>query len=748
MARLNEPPQMVENLEAIKRSLLRKNRDLTKSHAAQQIRNRTLEDQLHAATIEISNLRQDLISSRAEVERQRRTDLVSAEVQTLRDDLQKKISEFSAFVAQMGGIPQKIREKERTERRQSRMMGKVSSPTKASWYLQQQNLPSQREPDQHMLGIDESRAITRFSFGTEDLQPEVHMDEIEDQDPPYISSAEPESTEDQTDQQAPSGQPQPTEDFVLQNIEQRRKRRTSSLVADLDIGNVEVGIKFESEADDGTAKRSTKRKLDVASLDRESERGIKHAVFSEDFAFQRKPASKPVVTSRKSNRFSRPLDRQMVESVPTDTSSPNRERKALAPKSTNSPTKKSSSLKGIEHKPSRDETDKARKANHSNLGVAQGRRRPAPDPQPSRPAVSSVSHVEPPVSQPSRQASIHGTDEIDVPPKTPLLSDDILSPQTSEPSEPPNRRMKQEAVIQNSLEDVLNGSIGRASRRAKTAVSYAEPSLRDKMRRPGKELVGAVEGYERKHRESGSGLERSQAGESERKTERWTGAAITSEEAPSPLREKQIANTKRSRETIDIQRWATGDDQLALPPILDSHMEHSTSSLEKGPSGLSIFDHPVSSPNETKLEDQSSEVSASTATTANASEVKRPSRVSTSTSRTARDVFSGRAKNSSSKTVVPPLPLSAVRPSTTLSNLASTTQRTRPPSSSLRRSSSASVIRHRRRESADSALSTSTNGSTSDVEDGSDEETIKISLAAENVQTGSMRATRRRSMVV
>ncbi len=43
-----------------------------------------------------------------------------------------------------------------------------------------------------------------------------------------------------------------------------------------------------------------------------------------------------------------------------------------------------------------------------------------------------------------------------------------------------------------------NGEISRPSRRARAAISYAEPNLRDKMRRPTKELLDAVAG-ERKY---------------------------------------------------------------------------------------------------------------------------------------------------------------------------------------------------------------------------------------------------------
>lgn len=75
-------------------------------------------------------------------------------------------------------------------------------------------------------------------------------------------------------------------------------------------------------------------------------------------------------------------------------------------------------------------------------------------------------------------------------PKTPAGLD-LFSPTSTEPPASRDGQSIPEMLPTTSVEDVL-GQNGRPSRRPRGAVSYAEPNLRDKMRRPTKALVAAV----------------------------------------------------------------------------------------------------------------------------------------------------------------------------------------------------------------------------------------------------------------
>ena len=86
---------------------------------------------------------------------------------------------------------------------------------------------------------------------------------------------------------------------------------------------------------------------------------------------------------------------------------------------------------------------------------------------------------------------------VEPPPETPApTTDDVFSPVSSEPSaaHPESRDTPPPPELG---PDTGTGSFGRASRRQKGSVSYVQPNLRDKMRRPTKDLVDAVGAEER-----------------------------------------------------------------------------------------------------------------------------------------------------------------------------------------------------------------------------------------------------------
>ena len=103
------------------------------------------------------------------------------------------------------------------------------------------------------------------------------------------------------------------------------------------------------------------------------------------------------------------------------------------------------------------------------------------------------------IARPKEMASKDGIDRrpVEAPPETPappLL--ELFSPELSEPSA--SRSESRDTPPPPELgPDTGTGSFGRASRRPKGSVNYAQPNLRDKMRRPTKELIDAVGAEER-----------------------------------------------------------------------------------------------------------------------------------------------------------------------------------------------------------------------------------------------------------
>ena len=85
---------------------------------------------------------------------------------------------------------------------------------------------------------------------------------------------------------------------------------------------------------------------------------------------------------------------------------------------------------------------------------------------------------------------------VDPPPETPAPPNDLFSPVSSEASAA--RAESRDTPPPPDLgPDTGTGSFGRASRRSRGSINYAQPNLRDKMRRPTSELVDAVGAEER-----------------------------------------------------------------------------------------------------------------------------------------------------------------------------------------------------------------------------------------------------------
>ena len=102
--------------------------------------------------------------------------------------------------------------------------------------------------------------------------------------------------------------------------------------------------------------------------------------------------------------------------------------------------------------------------------------------------------VLPPTKPKSKDAVVK--EDIVHPPKTPAIDGlDLFSPTVSDPSEP--RPERGDTPPPPDLGADSTGSFSRGSRRSRGSVSYAEPNLRDKMRRPTKELIDAVSAGER-----------------------------------------------------------------------------------------------------------------------------------------------------------------------------------------------------------------------------------------------------------
>ncbi|KIW87024.1 uncharacterized protein Z519_12321 [Cladophialophora bantiana CBS 173.52] len=596
MAKLNDPPNPpMESFESLKRRFIRQNREIARANSSQSQRIRNLETEISRLVAENIFLREQAIAAQAEAERWRAASSVNAEILDMRDRLNRKMEEVSELLVEMGNLPEKVA---REGRRKSRLVrSTMSATTEQEWRNRQsirEALAQERGDlyDGRLPAIQEDKLYPRRTLETAEvtaLREEAAMQQASDSPelgPPPVAHFDVVSDPLGLDSARTSEDENGGEEVMQlpSLLERRRKRRTSTLIHDLPTEEASGPNAPTIRPNPQLLKSGAKRKLDVSELDDPAPQQPLNE--NDDFVFQRRQEiwNNATVNSKKTSRFTRPPGREPGDATDfVKQSSPQKPasstRKILAPKSTNSPAKR-------------------------RLQVAE-KLKDDRDPQQKHQTIRPTRQKDPPahvvIECPVEASNDY---EKEIPPKTPAAeADDILSPISTEPSSRTSHQTKEAAVL-NSVEDVLSGSIGRGSRRPRPQISYAEPNLRDKMRRPGKGLVGAVEGIEKQKENAssarGTSMERAkpddvkvkQENETNGEDQGWKDLAMPTstsrkkEEPMSPLRGKE--------------RKEKGDDETrktAKQPKANAADE-----LEKAVDRLSIFDPPASSPIEDSTE--------------------------------------------------------------------------------------------------------------------------------------------------
>ncbi|PVH93413.1 hypothetical protein DM02DRAFT_227961 [Periconia macrospinosa] len=451
MARLNEPPiapaPSVDTLDAVKRRYLRQNRELAKTNSQQSMRIRTLENDASRLLAENLSLREQVLQLQSALEAQSYRPSFEV-IESMKNQLETKLQELGGLVAEFGQLKKKDEARPRCK---SQTAATRRSPDERQW---RSGLGLQEVENAMLPTITEDKYYPRQTMNAEELQDILAARDSQSPDigPPPISRFD--------DQEPiafnPSGSPgerpaQLVEDqapALPATLETRRKRRESG--PRLDVCRVPM---FESPPDDAekpsaaAVRVGSKRKFSVQE-DEEKARPP-----TESFRFSRRNAP-PQPEDPKSTESSRPSspDRPALSNKPVNTDP------ILSPKK-----QRSSSAGKLEKKP-------LPKTSRNRLTITR-------DVHPELPA------MELPPPMPVAEITL---DEL--PPKTPAVAL-VFSPPTTESSAP--RAESKDTPPPGDLSNAA-GMTARPSRRARPQVSYKEPPLNTKMRRPGKELVDAV----------------------------------------------------------------------------------------------------------------------------------------------------------------------------------------------------------------------------------------------------------------
>jgi hypothetical protein len=287
------------------------------------------------------------------------------------------------------------------------------------------------------------------------------------------------------------------------NLEQRRKRRDASGGSETRRQSEFSSVEEEKKEIPQPIKSGAKRKFNVSD-EQEVEREARPVAISpDDFKYTRRAAEvkpqpnkelvvpeKPVARVQREVAIARARSKERAASnmsTNSRTTTPLVTRRALGPKTSN--TDVANSPKKLTKPPILDDGTIAGKL----PGIKDTTATEHPRSRSEAPTTVQVA-VEP---------VIVTSVEILPEPETPAAPEDLFSPTSSAPSTA--RQLSRDTPPPQEIGS--DGEGHRPSRRARASVSYAEPNLRDKMRRPTKDLVDAVTGEGKGNRQSSFKLE-------------------------------------------------------------------------------------------------------------------------------------------------------------------------------------------------------------------------------------------------
>ncbi|KAL1967494.1 hypothetical protein VTN77DRAFT_3009 [Rasamsonia byssochlamydoides] len=508
MARLNDLPAPTESIEALKRRFVRQNREIARANSIQSLRIQSLESEVSHLLKENAALREQVISLSHDVEKFEAARSLNNEICTYKDKLASKLAELGSLVEELGMMPQKFsrvsehRKDSGAERRQSSVVPHKRTAIGSDGSEEDGRLPVILEDKYFPRKTLEPQEVEDISNTTPDLfdspkigpPPIAHLDADQSLSPESLTGdpefSRPKSMDDE-EHRSPLASRFETkstgkENSPLKEVSQTKSKRGAS----------------NSEVTKPIVKSGSKRKFS-ASDDEDEDRFLSNTnLIDDDFQFSRainisQGAHSQTGTHNpeepfKSNQNS--LEKQLKNARTS-------RRKVLEPKSTNmrpmSPRKQCTADIEIQKKHvrrnSQDENiqqdtliqasqrlDSGSKPESDNSGKKGGRT----------------------VSTETPSGEETGASE--------SLKDSSLQ---VEPKDSSHAQIRDDTQAAPST----TGPASRATRRPRPMISYAEPNLRDKMRRPTDELVDAVV-PDRFRRISSSQVEKNNRGNGEQDT--------------------------------------------------------------------------------------------------------------------------------------------------------------------------------------------------------------------------------------
>ncbi|KAK2591085.1 hypothetical protein QQS21_011218 [Conoideocrella luteorostrata] len=483
MARLNDAPMSSDSLETLRKKMLRQNRDLAKSNNVRALRIRELESECALMLSENLELRGRILELEKQVE-DNESRRIADHALAIKAKLEAQLSEWGSLLSGLGLEPPMKRHSPRIRKnvKQRMSFSAINRPSPSQRRLRDiardieelGSISEARLSSRQSLNPEQIRAL-RFKADSEELESPSKSQTI-GKEPVKVDSP-PRSTPTKTCALSPRKALEPpvflsspeanrTSDVPFRSPEKKKAELASQpqkpipqpgtplpepIIAQIKTGSKRKYAQDESE---NTVPRPTTNENAPPRLmgDKMSIREKAGGKTLKELTHMRKEAKEKQPGGTGIGR--KPL---ATKNANDDMSSP---KKAAKPMATDEVATVKAEL--VRSKPIKERT----KPKAKNDTVLKVQAVPVTEIRP--PTASIASDLTTPVLEPALMS-----------PNSPGLLNDVDGPRGDTP--PPS--------------DIsLNGETSRPSRRNRATVSYAEPNLRDKMRRPTKELYDAVTG--------------------------------------------------------------------------------------------------------------------------------------------------------------------------------------------------------------------------------------------------------------
>ncbi|KAJ5772810.1 hypothetical protein N7457_007706 [Penicillium paradoxum] len=430
MARLNDYAAPAESIEALKRRFVRQNREIARVNSLQSLRIRSLESEVSHLLSENVSLRKQIINLTQETERLEAGKMLHNGIYDIKSKLDAKLAELNSLATELGSLPRKV----------GKLCSEQFDRPKQAAESRPRTEDTNGGEDGRLPAIVEDKYYPRRTLEPQEIDSLVNDDHSTLGSPPQFSFMA-----EETDALIEQSSPSPPETTFSRHIEDDHQP-TPSTDPTPHAGSVSMKRKFVLEEDDRFA----------SNLD----------IDDDEFQFTRpsQAPNKPTNPFEVVHRDQSPI-KSHVEATRGSNTPVLPMRKVLEPKSANSNL---SSPK------------KARISSNQNPKVLQ------------RPSKSNEN-----TNSAQRDKDVEKLSDKPASQK-PRVSKVAPSTKEKRTSRPTPVRLEEPVLLQQALSPYPNAlnteeeSSVRPSRRRGTVVSYAEPNLRDKMRRPTKEMIDAV----------------------------------------------------------------------------------------------------------------------------------------------------------------------------------------------------------------------------------------------------------------